>query len=114
MGESKRRRERLARNRLTREVTERLVDDGRIIEAGWRAALLILGWGARPAPERRDLRLAYLSGAQHLWASVMGVLEEGREPTERDLARMSLIADELDGFAREMTRILGEPPAGQA
>jgi hypothetical protein len=113
MGESKRRREAQAKERLTREITSRLADDGRLIEAGWRMAIVVLGWSGRPGPELRDLRLAYLSGAQHLWSSVMTVLDEDRELTDRDLARMSLIADELDAFAREMLQIL-EPPAGQA
>jgi hypothetical protein len=37
-------------------------------------------------------------GAQHLFASLNSVLEEGEEPTEKDLRRMENIAAELIAF----------------
>jgi hypothetical protein len=43
-----------------------------------------------------------MAGAQHLFASIMGILDPGREPTARDMARMSMIANELDAFTQEM------------
>ncbi len=45
-----------------------------------------------------ECRLAYFFGAQHLFSSIMGVLDEGTEPTEDDLRRLDLINTELAAF----------------
>lgn len=80
--------------RLSRELT----DQGKLIEAGWiglRIAAIPLNASAVQLDEMRN---AFFAGAQHLFGSVMVVLDPGVEPTEKDVERMALIARELRGF----------------
>ena len=44
---------------------------------------------------------AFFGGAQHLFGSIMSILDPGHEPTERDMRRMDLIAHELEAFIHE-------------
>jgi hypothetical protein len=47
--------------------------------------------------------LAFLAGSQHLFSSIVVILDPGDEqPTEADLRKMDLIDKELRAFAREM------------
>lgn len=88
-------------------------DKGQIIEAGFfafRTALLKLD---APDDAVQAARLAYMAGAQHLFASIMSILDPEADPTERDLQRMSLIAAELQGFEREMKLRLAPAAGGQ-
>jgi hypothetical protein len=48
------------------------------------------------------MRLAFMAGAQHLFASIMAFLDPGTEETDADLRRMGLIADELEAFGKEL------------
>ena len=95
MGEAKRR-------AIVDELTKRLVDDGKLIEAGWQAlrAMAI----SRDASEAQlsDLRIAFFSGAQHVFGSMMSMLDEDKEPTEADIKRMELIHQELEEFRRQL------------
>lgn len=77
-----------------------LADKGQIIEAGWiglRIAALPLD---APAVQLDEMRNAFFAGAQHLFSSIMTILEPGAEPTEKDLERMDLISQELDNFIK--------------
>jgi hypothetical protein len=93
-------------NRITRErhvhevamaVTKELSDRGQIMEGGWRGFALLCGVENDKAPALRE---AYYSGAQHLFGSIMSILEPGAEPTEKDLHRMTLIHEELDRWVQ--------------
>jgi hypothetical protein len=81
--------------------TRRLLDQGMIVEAGW------MGFSMRVVPkdastlQRREMRLAFFAGAQHLFASIMTGLDEDKEPTDADLRRMDLINKELGDFAEQ-------------
>jgi hypothetical protein len=79
------------------------VDRGKVIEMGFAAMISqsYPDWETMPASQRDELRCAFFAGAQHLWGSIMGILDPGAEPTERDLRRMDLIAHELDAFIVE-------------
>jgi len=82
------------------EVTKKLVAEGKLIEAGF-AAYIVVTWGTDALPAMTNtqlgmLRTAYFSGAQHLFASMMSMMDPGDdEPTGDDLARMDQINDEL-------------------
>jgi hypothetical protein len=110
MGEAKRRAEELAKaaEKLSRE----LADKGMLIEAGWLALKAVWLSPDAPAQQVKDLRWAYMAGAQHLFASLMGALDTGEEPTPADLKRMDLIAAELEAFRQEMEASL--PTEGKA
>jgi len=82
-------------------VTAYLVDEGRLIEAGW-VALRVQSIPDDASPVQLDeMRNAFFAGAQHLFASINSVLEPGEEPTEKDLHRMESIANELDRFIED-------------
>jgi hypothetical protein len=79
-----------------------LVDEGRLIEAGffglWKSAI------APDAPQVQinEMRMAFMAGAQHLFASIMTMLDPGIEPTERDFRRMDQIHKELERYSKEL------------
>lgn len=56
-----------------------------------------------------EMRKAFFAGAQHLFASIMGILEPGAEPTEKDLVRMDHIDKELREFVSKMKAELDAP-----
>lgn len=97
------RREALAK--IASEITGRFVDQGCIIELGFAAMLSTAfpdgKWKTIPREQVRQLRMAFFGGAQHLFGSLMTMLDDDREPTERDLRRMDLISHELDAFMLE-------------
>jgi len=80
--------------RLARELT----DKGKLIEAGWISLRIASIPANAPPVQLEEMRNAFFAGAQHLFGSIMSILEDDAEPTEKDLDRMSLINDELQAF----------------
>ncbi len=97
--------------RLSRDLT----DQGKLIEAGWVGLRIAAMDPNAPAIQLQEMRKAFFAGAQHLFASIMTIMEEGSEPTEADLNRMSLISDELESFGHDLAREIhgraGKPDA---
>jgi hypothetical protein len=85
-------------------LTKQLSDEGRLIEAGWVGLRAAAVPPSAPPVQIREMRLAFMAGAQHLFASLNAIIDEGREPTDDDLRRFNLIADELNAFTEEMKR----------
>lgn len=83
--------------RLTKELT----DSGKLIEVGWVGLRLACDLVDAPADQLREMRMAFFAGAQHLFGSIMTVLDPGEEPTDADLQRMDLIDTELKAFIRD-------------
>jgi hypothetical protein len=80
--------------RLERE----MVDKGRLIEAGWigcRLAALPLNTPGQQLEQHREF---FFAGAQHLFSSIMSILDPEDEPTAADLERLDKIQGELDEF----------------
>ena len=111
------RRERIGK--IADAIAGHAVDRGRVIEMGFAAMIEATypDWQTMPKDQRGDLRMAFFGGAQHLWGSIMGILDPGNEPTERDMRRMDLIAHELDAFISEFKQRhditdpdIGSPP----
>lgn len=101
---------------MTREQLERLskelTDQGKLIEAGFVGLRLAAIPDDAPDTQVTEMRNAFFAGAQHLYASLMTILDPGDEPTEADLNRMSLIADELSAFGDQLIKDL--PTGGSA
>jgi hypothetical protein len=89
---------------VTREVTRRLIDEGKIIEAGWVSMRALMIAKDAPPLQLDEMRMAFFAGAQHLFTSIMSVMEAGEEPTENDLRRMSSIHAELDTFIEDFKK----------
>lgn len=83
------------------DISRALTDQGLIIAAGWKGFELGVVDVDAPTIQRQEMRLAFFAGAQHLFASIMGILEPDAEPTEKDLQRMDQIARELKRFEAE-------------
>jgi hypothetical protein len=88
-------------------LTVELADSGKLIEAGWVGLRVAAGLVDAPADQLREMRMAFFAGAQHLFGSIMTMLEPGEEGTEADLRRMDLIARELDDFYAEIKKRVG-------
>jgi|SRR5262245_8914465 len=96
-------------------LTKRLTDEGRLIEAGWVGLRLAAIADNAPAAQLEEMRMAFMGGAAHLFASITSILDPGEEPTADDLARMNNIHNELRAFEEEFKRKHGlgkraEPP----
>jgi hypothetical protein len=92
------------RKKLLEELTKKLLDNGQLIEAGFKAyQLTVMPQGASPI-QVKECRLAFFAGAQHLFASIMTALDPDKEPTEDDMRRMSMIHSELEAFVEEIKK----------
>jgi len=85
-----------AAEKLAHALSKKLADEGRLIEGGFAAFMMLVVPPGTPPQQVTMLRLAYMAGAQHLFGSIMGMMDPGIEPTEADEKRMDLISDELN------------------
>jgi hypothetical protein len=83
-------------------ITKELAAKGMIIEGGWRAYVILGGLENASQVQRDETRKAYYAGAQHLFASILSVLDPGEDTTDADMKRMSLINEELDRWVQSM------------
>jgi len=110
MGEQKRREAAMTpRDQVLQRLSRELTDEGRLIEAGWTILQSRMLPPDAPEGQLREMRLAYVAGAQHLWASIMTILEAGSEATSADLERMSKIDTELEALAQELELRIAAP-----
>ena len=103
-------------HKLVEELSKKLADEGKIIEGGWTAYRITAMHPAAPALQVKECRIAFFAGAQHLFSSIMSVLDGETEPTEKDLRRMSLINSELETFITQFKQehgITDEPTKPQ-
>lgn len=95
------------KGRITQQLADELAkvasDKGKLIEVGWISALLYVVPKDAPETQVSEMHKAFFLGAQHLFSSIMSILEPGAEPTEKDLDRMTLIHNELEIFRKEVT-----------
>lgn len=87
--------------KLHDELCKRLVDQGKIIESafpGLRLGEHPLVPATATAEEIENAKLIFMAGAQHLFGSIIAIMDQDREPTDRDLARMDAIDQELKGW----------------
>jgi hypothetical protein len=99
--------------RLAKGITELATDDGQIIALGALAFIKYVVPADAQPEQIRDMRNAFIAGADFLFTSIMNILEPGAEPTEKDLDRMNRINDELLRFRKEMTMLHMAPERKQ-
>lgn len=102
MGEHKIDRHRIT-EQLAAELAKVATDKGHLLELGWIGMLRYVVPKDAPETQVSEMRKAFFMGAEHLFASIMSILDPGAEPTEKDLDRMTLIHNELDAFRKEVT-----------
>lgn len=86
------------------EMTKHLVDNGKIIEAGWEGLRLMSIPPDAPQVQITEMRNAFFAGASHLFSSIMNMLDPGKEATEADTRRLDLISKELAEFIEDFKR----------
>lgn len=92
----------MADRQFLEQLSKKLADDGRLIEAGWVTLRIAAMDPTAPKTQLDEMRMAFMAGAQHLFASIMTVLDPGDTETAADLRRMNLIDRELRAFADEL------------
>lgn len=102
MGEHKIDRHRIT-EQLAAELAKVATDKGQILELGWIAMLHYVVPKEAAETQVSEMRKAFFMGAEHLFASIMSILDPGAEPTEKDLDRITLIHKELETFRKEVT-----------
>jgi hypothetical protein len=107
------------RDKIIREATDAIckaaVDDGKLIEAGWLSLRAMVVSPDAPPLQLEEMRMAFFAGAQHLFGSMMSILDpDAEEETEADLRRMDLIAAELKQFVADFSARHGLSEAGPA
>jgi hypothetical protein len=85
--------------KLSRELT----DKGKLIEAGWIGLRIAAIDRTASSVQLDEMRMAFFAGAQHLFASIMTIMEPGTQETENDLKRLDLIHYELEEFGKQLT-----------
>jgi hypothetical protein len=83
------------------EVCKKLADEGKLVEAGWVGLKLAVLPPNAPDIQLDEMRMAFFAGAQHLFGSMMGMLDAGEDATEGDVNRMDLINAELQQFIKD-------------
>jgi hypothetical protein len=107
MGEHK-----LDRAGLASAIGADMTDRGKLLEEGFEAMLKhMYPEGSVPEHQRRDLRMAWFLACDHLFFGVMGAMSDGARTTERDLARMAGVADEIEQFRLEVLGKSSPAPA---
>lgn len=89
-------------NLVATQVTKHFIDQGKLVEAGFAAYCRLVYPQGVPLDKVNPLREAFLSGAEHLFSSIMCTLDPGEEPTTADLKRMDKIADEVEAWRNEL------------
>jgi hypothetical protein len=90
---------------LADKLAKEFTDKGLLIEAGWRTMELYVLPKDASTVQRQETRKAFFMGAQHLYASIMGIMDADREPTAKDMERMTLIHNELEAFRMDVTNV---------
>lgn len=98
----------ITHEKIAAAVTKAAADDGHLIEAGFNALRSLAIAPDAPKVQVDEMRLAYMAGAQHLWASIMSVLDPGPDETPGDMHRMEKIQAELDSWKRTLELRLGK------
>lgn len=90
-----------SRAALASAIGASMTDRGKLLEEGFAAFLKFFYPHGVDDAQRRDLRMAWFLAADHLFFGVMGAMSDGQGITERDVARMAGVNDELEQFRRE-------------
>ncbi len=99
--------------RAALDVTKELTDKGKLIEAGFAAFRHFVIAKDAPAIQVQEMQLAFMAGAEHLFSSIMGILDPGDEPSAADLRRMDLINTEIDTWRGKLSERV-DPAQGNA
>jgi hypothetical protein len=92
----------MADRKYLEDLSRRLADEGKLIEAGWVSLRLHAIPADASAVQLDNMHMVFMAGAQHLFASIMTIFDQEAELTDADMRRMELIERELDIFREEL------------
>jgi hypothetical protein len=97
-------------------LTKELISKGHLIKAGWVGYVVaVYGKDGLSNENQHDqLMQAFYAGAQHLFASIMNVLDPGDEITNEDLENIAMIHNELEQFIEQFKLKYITKPEGNA
>jgi hypothetical protein len=95
------------------DLTKEFTDRGKLVEAGFAAFREYVIAKDAPPLQVSEMRLAFMAGAEHVFSSIMNILDPGEEPTEADLRRMDLIHKEIDEWRVKLSERV-DPIQGRA
>lgn len=81
-------------------------DKGLLVRGGFEVMRATALPADAPEAAVTSMRFAYMAGAQHLFSTIMSIMDPGSEPTDEDMRRMSLIHDELEQWVREQLELM--------
>lgn len=103
MGEAKRKRERMSeKERLADDIVRSAGNAGLLVETGWQIHKGIILQIADNDPRLFDIRLAFMAGAEHVFTSLIGMMDEGDEITDGDMKKMALLDQEIGKIRAEL------------
>lgn len=105
--------ERAELENMVTELSRKLADEGLLIKAGlvgYKAA--VYSEVTLPADQEKQVEMAFMGGALHLFSSIMNILDPGAEPTDSDLGKMDMISAELTKYGERFAAAL--PTKGNA
>ena len=100
-------------NEVGQKITKELVDQGKLIEAGFAIFRHYAISQNAPQIQVDEMRLAFMAGAEHVWSSMMSMLDPGSEETPADMRRMDMIQRELDEWRGKLSQRV-DPAKGSA
>ncbi len=92
------------RRRYAEKIGREWADKGKLVEGGWRTLRsFMLRDMSHDTDEKfeRAARKLFFLGAEHVFTTIVAIMEPGAEPTEADMRRMSQIHAELEAFKLE-------------
>lgn len=95
------------------DVTKRLSDQGKLIETGFVVFRHLAMAKDVSDIQVNEMRFAFMAGAEHLFSSIMSILDPGEEPTDADMRRIDLIHTELDNWRGRLSKRV-QPSQGRA
>jgi hypothetical protein len=96
------------------KIVKKLTDEGHLLEAGFVLFAAMAIPDDAPESQTDDMRLAFMAGAQHLFGSMMGMLDPGAEPSDAELRRMDAIHEELKRYGQKIKDRISAKERGEA
>ncbi len=89
---------------LVQKVCRELTASGRVVEAGFDAFRSLVIPPQAGQDQVTAMRVAFFSGASLVFDVLMAALDDGEEPTDADMQRMSALEAELSRFQVEFAK----------
>lgn len=85
----------------TDELAKLMASEGRLIESGFVGLMSAAYPNGVGDDQKSQLRQSFFAGAQHLFGSIMGIMDDDSEPTAGDFKKIDLIDHELQAWIHE-------------